>query len=156
MVGVGMFGWLFEKPLPAGSIAPEFSLPDQDGNLVSLASFRGRFVILVFYPGDDTPVCRKQLCEFRDRWPLARQRNAAVLGVNPQNAASHAKFRELYTLPFPLLVDEGQKVARLYRAAGFVVRRTVYMIGADGKVRYSRRGKPSVDEILAGATVQGY
>ncbi len=142
-----MFGWLFEKPLPVGSPAPDFSLPDQDGDLVSLANLRGGCVVLVFYPGDDTPVCRKQLCEFRD----TSLGNVVVLGINPQSAASHVKFRGRYAFRFPLLVDAGQKVAKLYHAAGLIVRRTVYLIGPDGAIRYSRRGKPPIAEVLATA-----
>ena len=66
-----MLGWLFSDPLPVGALAPDFSIPDQDGKSVSLAALYGRNVVLVFYPGDDTTVCRQQLCEFRDRWAAA-------------------------------------------------------------------------------------
>ena len=97
---------------PVGAAAPGFSLPDQDGNLVSLADLHGRNVVLVFYPGDDTTVCRKQLCEFRDRWPNVKEKNTVMFGVNPQGPASHARFREKFQFPFPLLVDRGQKWAR--------------------------------------------
>src|SRR5579862_8998052 len=100
-----MLDWLFSDPLAVGTPAPDFVLPDQDGNLVSLASLRGRNVVLIFYPGDDTTVCRRQLCEFRDQWPLVQQKNTMVFGVNPQSAKSHAKFRENCQFPFPLLVD---------------------------------------------------
>ncbi len=147
MFGLGLFGWLFQKPLPPGVPAPEFTLPDQDGAPVTLSAYRGRNVVLVFYPGDDTPVCRKQLCEFRD----ARPANAALLGINPQSAASHARFRRRYTLPFPLLVDRGGRVAALYHAGGLLVRRTVYLIGPDGRIRYARRGKPAPAEVLLSA-----
>lgn len=146
-----MFGWLFRKPLPAGAAAPDFTLPDQDGQAVTLSALRGGNVVLVFYPGDETPVCRRQLCEFRDRWALVRERGVAVLGINPQSAASHAGFRAHHALPFPLLVDKGQTVALSYNAAGLFVRRTVYLVGRDGRIRYSRRGKPPVEEVLAAA-----
>src|SRR5580700_9881521 len=136
-----MFNWLFSDPLPAGSKAPDFSLPGQDGKAVQLSKLRGKNVVLVFYPGDDTPVCRKQLCEFRDQWELARERNAQVFGVNPASAGSHFKFQEKYHLPFPLLVDAGQRVAALYHANGLFVKRTVYLIGPDGTIRYGKRGK---------------
>lgn len=151
-----MFRWLFDRPLEAGVPAPEFVLPDQDGSPVALAGFRGRNVLLVFYPGDDTPVCRRQFCELRDSFHALRDKGVAVLGVNPQNAASHARFREKHGFTFPLLVDAGQKVARLYRASGLFVRRTVYLIGPDGRIRYARRGRPAVEEALAGATRPGY
>jgi peroxiredoxin Q/BCP len=146
-----MLDWLFSDPLPAGSPAPDFTLPKQDGGTVSLSKLRGQNVVLVFYPGDDTPVCRKQLCEFRDQWTEARKRNTQVFGVNPAGAASHAKFLEKYHLPFPLLVDAGQKVAALYHANGLFVKRTVYLIGPDGAIRYVRRGKPDPAEVLAAA-----
>jgi peroxiredoxin Q/BCP len=118
---------------------------------VTLYKLRGGNVVLVFYPGDDTPVCRRQLCEFRDQWAQARKRNAQVFGVNPANAASHSKFQQKYHLPFPLLVDAGQKVAELYHANGLFVKRTVYLIGPDGTVRYGKRGKPDPAEVLAAA-----
>lgn len=144
-----MLTWLFSDPLKAGAIAPPFSLPDETGKLVSLGELRGRNVVLVFYPGDDTMVCTKQLCEFRDRWDNLQERNIAVFGINPQNSRSHAGFRSKYNLPFPLLVDRGQQVAALYHANGLIVKRTVYLIGKDGTIRYAKRGKPSPDEVLA-------
>lgn len=151
MFGVGMFAWLFQKPLPPGAQAPDFTLADQDGNRVALSDLRGSNVVLIFYPGDDTPVCRRQLCEFRDRWDLARERNALVFGINPQHAERHARFRARNNLPFPLLVDKGQRVGSLYNASGLLPRRTVYLVGRDGRVLYSRRGKPPVEEVLARA-----
>jgi peroxiredoxin Q/BCP len=146
-----MFDWLFSDPLPTGTKAPDFTLPQQDGKSVSLSKLRGKNVVLVFYPGDDTPVCRAQLCEFRDQWGQARKRNALVFGVNPAGAGSHSKFQEKYHLPFPLLVDAGQKVAALYRANGLFVKRTVYLVGPDGAIRYAKRGKPDPAEVLAAA-----
>ena len=146
-----MLRWLFSDPLPEGSPAPDFSLPDQDGKLVSLAELRGRNVVLIFYPGDDTTVCRRQLCEFRDRWTEAQAKNTLVYGVNPQKAQSHAKFIGKSRLPFPLLVDCGQKMGALYKTKGLIVRRTVYLIGPDGVIRFSRRGTPKAEEVLAHA-----
>ncbi len=146
-----MFNWLFSDPLPAGSKAPDFSLPGQDGKAVQLSKLRGKNVVLVFYPGDDTMVCRKQLCEFRDQWEQARKRNVAVFGVNPSNADSHRKFQEKFHFPFPLLVDDGQKIAELYHANGLFIKRTVYLIGPDGVILYGKRGKPDPGEVLAAA-----
>jgi len=146
-----MFAWLFSAPLPIGTAAPDFTLPDQSGQPVHLADFQGHNVVLVFYPGDDTTVCRRQLCEFRDSWEAARERKVQVFGVSPQNAASHEKFQTRYLLPFPLLVDQGKRVASLYHADGPIVRRTVYLIGPDGVIRYTRRGKPPASEVLAAA-----
>jgi peroxiredoxin Q/BCP len=142
----------FTPPLPVGSPAPDFSVPDQDGSRVTLSALRGRNVVLVFYPADDTSICTIQLCEFRDHWTQAQARNAVVFGVNPARSMAHQKFRDKYKLPFALLIDEGQKIAKLYKADGwFVPRRTVYLIGPDGNVRYARRGKPSPEEVLAAA-----
>ena len=145
------FHSLFSEPLPAGTEAPDFTATDDSGNKVSLRSLRGKNVVLVFYPGDNTPVCTRQLCEFRDRWELAHGRNVAVFGVNPGSAGSHTRFRERYHFPFPLLVDTGKKLADLYHAGGLWVARTVYLIGPDGRIRYAKRGKPAVDEVLAAA-----
>jgi peroxiredoxin Q/BCP len=144
-----MLSWLFSDPLPVGSPAPEFSLLDDAGGPVTLSALRGHYVALVFYPGDDTPGCTKQLCEFRDSWEAVRARGIQVFGVNPQNARSHARFREKFRLPFPLLVDPGRKVAALYQAGGPIVKRTVYLIGPDGVIRLARRGMPKPAELLA-------
>ncbi len=144
-----MLSWLFSKPLPVGSPAPDFSLPDEAGRMVRLSALRGNSVALVFYPGDNTPTCTKQLCEFRDAWNDVQARGVQVFGVNPWSARSHAGFRQKYKLPFPLLVDKGRKVAALYHADGLVVRRTVYLIAADGLIRFAQRGKPAPEEVLA-------
>lgn len=143
-----IFRSLFSKPLPPGTAAPDFSLPDGEGRMVTLSALRGRSVVLVFYPGDSTPGCTRQLCEFRDTWSEARTRGIEVFGINPQGAASHQRFRERHSLPFPLLVDRGRKVAGLYNANGIIVRRTVYSIAPDGTVRFSRRGMPAPGEVL--------
>ncbi len=145
-------GWLFSDPLRVGTQAPDFTLPDEAGNTVTLRLLRPRNVVLIFYPGDNTPVCRAQLCEFRDRWEQAKMRNTAVFGINPAKAQSHHSFREKNKLPFPLLVDAGQKVGALYSANGLMVKRTVYLIGPDGTIRYAQRGKPSVEEVLSRAS----
>ncbi len=146
-----LLSWLFSDPLPVGSPAPDFTLPDEKGNAVSLSAHRGRNVVLIWYPGDDTHVCTKQLCEFRDTWEAAKKGNIAVYGVNPWSAERHRKFREKYQFPFPLLVDAGQRVGMLYHTHGLAVKRTVYLIGKDGAIRYGKRGKPSPGEVLAAA-----
>jgi thioredoxin-dependent peroxiredoxin len=146
-----MLEWLFSDPLPVGTPAPDFTLFDQDGNQVSLASLRGENVVLVFYPGDDTPGCTKQLCDFRDNWGAAQSKNTVVFGVNPQGAKSHTKFIGKYQLPFPLLVDPGQKMGEAYKTKGLIVKRTVYLIGPDGVIRFSKRGMPNPAEVLSHA-----
>src|SRR5271166_5210020 len=146
-----MFSWLLRDPLPVGSKAPDFTLPTESGKKISLSGLRGKNVVLVFYPGDDTMICRQQLCEFRDFWPDMRAHNAVVFGVNPQSAESHREFRTRNKFPFPLLVDEGQRVAALYNSDGGMVNRTVYLIGPTGIIRYARRGMPKPEEVLAAA-----
>jgi peroxiredoxin Q/BCP len=146
-----MFSWLFSDPLPVGDPAPDFALPDQDGTIVSLDSLKDKNIVLVFYPADETTICTKQLCEFRDTWAAAQEKNAIVLGVNPAGAKKHAAFRSHHRFPFPLLVDRGQQIASRYHANGPIVKRTVYLIGKSGKIRYARRGKPDPQEVLATA-----
>ncbi len=144
--------WFSSDPLPAGTPAPDFSLPDESGRAVALSALKGKNVVLVFYPGDDTPGCTRQLCQFRDSWEAARERGVEVFGVNPQSAASHTRFRGKFQFPFPLLVDEGRQVAKLYQASGIIVKRTVYLIGPDGVIRFARRGMPPPSEVLAAAS----
>jgi len=146
-----MLSWLFSDPLRVGDDAPDFALPDQDGKIVSLESLRGENVVLVFYPADETTVCTKQLCEFRDNWAAAQAKNTVVLGVNSAGPQKHAAFREHHHFPFPLLVDKGQLTASKYHANGLIVKRTVYLIGKSGKIRFARRGKPVPEEVLAAA-----
>lgn len=139
----------FSDPLEVGSPAPEFSAADQDGREVTLASLKGHPFILVFYPGDNTPTCTAQLCELRDNWETLQRRGIQVFGVNPRGAASHRRFRGKFGFPFPLLVDEGGRLAALFNAGGWIVRRTVYGIDSGGTIRFAHRGKPSPDEVLA-------
>ena len=146
-----MLSWLFSDPLPVGADAPDFHARDDSGREVTLSALRGRYVVLVFYPGDDTPTCTKQLCQFRDQWSQAIASGVEVFGVNPRNARKHAEFRKKFQFPFPLLVDEGQKVAQAYHANGLIVKRTVYLIGRDGRILFARRGMPDVGEVLAAA-----
>lgn len=105
--------------LQIGDDAPEFSLPDQNGNTVNLADFRGQRVVIYFYPKDDTPGCTKEACNFRDQWSAFEQHGIAVLGISKDGATSHAKFINKYTLPFTLLSDaEPCPVAESYGSYG--------------------------------------
>lgn len=90
----------------------------------------------------------KQVCEIRDNFSRVKSRNAVVYGVNPGSGDSHKKFAQKYDLPFPLLVDEGQQVAKLYQANGLLVKRTVYLVDPEGVIRFAQRGMPKPDEIL--------
>jgi peroxiredoxin Q/BCP len=94
--------------------APEFTLADHDGNPVSLSDFRGRKVVLYFYPKDDTPGCTTQACGLRDNLKTLEERNAVVIGVSPDTVASHRKFRDKFELPYTLLADTAHEVAEQY------------------------------------------
>ena len=144
-----MFDWLFGALLKVGDPAPPFSLTDENDRPVSLQSLKGKPVVLVFYPGDDTAICTKQLCEIRDDWAAFKRLGAAVYGVNGQGASAHGKFAAKYKFPFPLLVDKGWEMSKQYRAGWGVIRRTVYVIGPDRRIVYAQRGKPSTAEILS-------
>ena len=104
--------------LREGDPAPSFTLRDQRGNLVRSDDLRGRWVVLYFYPKDDTPGCTKEACSFRDHWDELREEGAVVLGVSGDDERSHARFAEKHRLPFPLLVDSDHAVARAYGAYG--------------------------------------
>ena len=143
------FDAYFGGPLNVGSPAPDFQAADQTGRQVRLSALKGTPVVLVFYPGDNTPGCTRQLCDFRDRWGTYKSAGVAVFGVNPQSAVSHTKFAQKFGFPFPILVDQGGEIAGLYRAGGWLVRRTVYGIGADGRIAFAQRGMPAPDQVLA-------
>lgn len=132
--------------------APDFTLNDQHGNPVSLRDFLGKQVIVYFYPKDDTPGCTKQACGFRDLWSSIEQTGAVVLGVSPDDAASHTKFIEKYDLPLTLLSDPDKQMMAEYEAYGDkvlygrksigVIRSTVW-IDEQGKVKKHWRKVPN-------------
>ncbi len=101
-------------PITEGAPAPSFTLPAGDGSTVSLADYRGKTVVLYFYPKDDTPGCTTEACSFRDATDDLRAAGAVVLGVSPDAPKSHARFAEKHSLPFPLLADEDHSVAEQY------------------------------------------
>ncbi len=101
-----------------GKKAPDFALNDENGNKVKLSNFRGQKVILYFYPKDDTPGCTAQACGFRDHYVDIQDKNGVVIGISPDNAESHRKFRTKYNLPFILLSDPDHVVADKYGAWG--------------------------------------
>jgi peroxiredoxin Q/BCP len=104
--------------LTEGAQAPTFTLPDQDGNLVSLDDFKGSKVLVYFYPADDTPGCTKEACQFNDNLTGFQAAGVPVLGVSPDNAASHQRFRGKYRLQFPLLTDADHAVMDAWGAWG--------------------------------------
>ncbi len=104
--------------LKVGDMAPDFALPSDQGKTVRLSDFRGRRVVLYFYPKDDTPGCTTQACGFRDAYPQIEERNAVVMGVSPDDETSHRKFKTKFNLPFVLLVDKDHNVAERYGVWG--------------------------------------
>ena len=130
-------------PLTSGIPAPDFELPDDANIPRRLSSLRGKPVILYFYPKDDTPGCTKEACNFRDDYSAYEGAGVVILGLSPDDPASHAKFKARFQLPFPLLADEGHKVCELYETWGlkkFMGReyegtlRTTYLIDAQGNI----------------------
>lgn len=109
--------------LSAGDAAPDFTARTDNDETVSLKSYRGKRVVLYFYPKDDTPGCTTQACGFRDQYPVIEERNAVVLGVSPDSARSHQRFKTKFDLPFTLLVDEDHAIAEAY---GVWVEKSMY------------------------------
>jgi peroxiredoxin Q/BCP len=129
-----------------GQAAPAFSAKDQGGATVSLAQLAGRYVVLYFYPKDDTPGCTVEACAFRDDHSALAAAGAVVLGVSPDDAKSHTKFITKYQLPFSLLADTDNAVAKAYGAWGeksmygrtyMGILRSTFLLGPDGVVRYA-------------------
>lgn len=142
-VFAGMFFWIrFGQAgdLPqVGQPAPAFRLPDQDGNSRSLADYQGKWVVLYFYPKDDTPGCTQEACQFRDDLHKLTRLGAQVIGISVDDSSSHAEFAKKYHLPFPLLADAGGAVADSYGALtnlGLVkfAKRYTFLIDPRGKI----------------------
>ena len=133
--------------LAPGDVAPDFTLPDADGNDVSLSSLRGQQVIIYFYPAAMTPGCTKQACDFRDSLASLAGAGFAVLGISPDSPAKLAKFRDRDGLNFPLLSDQSKSVLEAYGAYGekmmygkksVGVIRSTFVVGADGKIEQAQ------------------
>lgn len=125
--------------LPAGSIAPDFSLLDQHGRLHGLADYRGRWLVLYFYPRDDTPGCTEEACRFRDDIGIFGDLNTAIIGISVDDTDSHAAFARKLSLPFPLLADRDGKTAAAYGVLlnlGVVrfARRRTFIVAPDGRI----------------------
>ncbi|SKB13624.1 putative peroxiredoxin YgaF [Planktothrix sp. PCC 11201] len=143
--------------LNPGDLAPDFVLPDSDGNPVGLSDFRGKTVVLYFYPRDNTPGCTKEACGFRDNYGEYQEKNIIVLGISTDNSAAHRKFINKYQLPFPLLVDEGGKVATEYGSYGLKkfmgkefmgVFRHTFVIDTEGLIKtIYRKVKPETHSL---------
>ena len=122
-----------------GAPAPEFSLNDGDGAGWRLLDQRGKVVVLLFYPGDETPICTRQMCSVRDRWEDYVATGAEVVGISTDSVESHKKFAEHHQLPLRLLSDASGSVAKLYGANSLIpgkVARSVFVIDANGILRY--------------------
>jgi len=133
-----------EMKLKEGDIAPDFTTTSHDRRIVSLSSFRGKNVILYFYPKDSTPGCTKEACSFRDDFAKFKKRGIAVLGVSPDSEASHKKFVAKYKLPFTLLADTERSISEAYNVWGekkfmgrtyMGVHRTTFLIDEKGKIK---------------------
>lgn len=140
---------MFAPPLPVGEPAPPFVAKDHLGNTVSNETLRGHWTVFVFYIRDDTPGCTAQLGALRDGWKELQAAGARVYGVNPASGERHLSYAKKLDLPFPLIVDNGNRVARVFRSNwGPVVRRTVYVIAPDGCIAFAERGAPPVERVL--------
>ena len=143
-----------------GKPAPDFELESDTGDKVKLSQFRGRPVVLYFYPKDDTPGCTTEACEFRDAYDVYRERGAEVIGVSPDTVTSHEKFKSKYQLPFTLLADPDHEVAEKYGVWGerkyagktyMGIKRSTFVIDEDGNVARAMLGiKPAghAEEVL--------
>ena len=129
--------------LPIGTVAPDFALPDQDGNMHTLSDYRGQKVVLYFYPKDNTAGCTKQACSFKALMPQFSENGAVILGVSKDSVASHKRFEEKYGLPFTLLSDEEKTVIQAYDVwkekknygkVSMGVVRTTYLIDENGLI----------------------
>lgn len=148
-------------PISAGIPAPDFTLPDETGQLRRLSDFRGSPLVLYFYPKDDTPGCTAQACGFRDHYVEITEQNALVFGISPDGVKSHGKFRTKFNLPFRLLADEEHKVAELYGVWAeksmygrkyFGIVRSHFVVDEQGKiadVQYGVSPEASVANALA-------
>lgn len=142
--------------LTRGDVAPAFSLPGTGGSTYSLEDYRGHPVVLVFYPGDDTPVCTRQLRSYTEDWAKFTALGAVVLALSPQDVKSHEGFACRNGFPFPLLADTDKAVGEAYGILGPLgfYRRSVFVIDGDGIIRYAHRSLTpltyrSTDELVA-------
>src|SRR3982750_4232606 len=139
------FGAEGETSMDVNDKAPEFTLPDQNGKDIALKDFRGKNVVLYFYPRADTPGCTIQACEFRDSYKKMQKTGAVLLGVSPDTPKAQKKFQEKEDLPFTLLADSDKKVAdafgvmkekNMYGKKVWGVARTTFVIGPDGRIQH--------------------
>lgn len=128
-----------KSDIKEGTAAPDFALSDGQGQTWRLSDHQGKVVVLLFYPGDETPICTKQMCSVRDRWEDYAATGAEVVGISTDSVESHRRFAQHHDLPLRLLADTDRKVADLYGAQSLIpgkVARSVFVIDAKGVVRY--------------------
>lgn len=147
--------------LTVGDPAPDFSLTDAEGQVYNLSDLKGQRVVLYFYPRDNTPGCTKEACGFRDRYATYQEQDVVVLGVSADDAKSHTKFITKYSLPFPLLVDDGGEVASRYGVYGLKkfmgkeymgITRSTFIIGPDStleKIYLKVKAETHAETVLA-------
>ena len=146
-----------------GAIAPNFTLKDGEGNEWRLRDQRGKVTVLLFYPGDETPVCTRQMCSVRDNWEDYAATGAEVVGISTDTTESHQRFSEHHRLPLRLLSDTGGTVSRAYNATSWLpnrAARAVFVIDAAGVIRYRKVQplslfRPKDDEIIAAIRAAG-
>jgi peroxiredoxin Q/BCP len=151
--------------LTEGKPAPDFSLPDETGKTHKLSDYRGKPVVLYFYPADDTPGCTAEACDLRDDYHKYQKAGAVILGVSPDDETSHDAFKKKYKLPFTLLADKGHKVCELYGVWGqksmfgkkyFGVIRSTFIIDADGniaKIFEKIKAKENNEKVLSALAI---
>jgi peroxiredoxin len=130
--------------LSVGDPAPDFTLPSTQGS-VTLSKLLGQgAVLLVFYPGDDTAVCTKQLCNYRDNLGVFQGLGVQVVAINPQSASSHERFAKKHDFPFPVVADEGGRTTAAYGARGLLgmTKRALVLVGRDGRVKWQKTDFP--------------
>ena len=157
--------------IEAGQPAPSFSAQADDGRIVTLESLRGRYVVLYFYPKDDTPGCTTEACELRDAFPRFESVDATILGVSPDSVASHVKFKKKFSLPFTLLADTDRKIAdaygvwkkkSLYGRTFLGIERSTFVIDPTGIVTHvwrkvkAKGHAAQVEAALQGASAPGH
>jgi len=153
--------------LSEGKQAPDFSLPDEKGKTHKLSDYRGKTVVLYFYPADDTPGCTAEACDLRDDYHKYQKADTVILGVSPDDEASHEAFKKKYKLPFTLLADKGHKVCDLYGVWAekstfgkkyYGVVRSTFIIDSNGKIASifeKVKAKENNEKVLAALQKQG-
>jgi len=134
-----------------GDPAPDFTRPSTQGEFVLSTALKKGAVLLVFYPGDDTPVCTKQLCDDRDNLDVFRDLGVQVIAINPQSESSHQKFADKHRFPFPVVADADKRVCREYGALNFLgmAKRALVLIGRDGVIKWRRTDFPIFHQTAA-------